>query len=276
MNSVRFFSRHSQIIFSAMQTKPSTILLSGIGIVILLMILSTFVFHFAPSSFNPFSNQAASVFNISADVRQFIHDIAQWHNLAKENQDLKSQLMQNLANQDNQKSLEDENAALRAAVGLSVKVHKKVIPAGIFQVSITPTGYTALINKGTRDGVTQGNTVTSSEGNLIGTIQRVSAGTSTVTLISDPSFQVTARILSSTVTGIARGALGDGMRLDLIVQSDVIQEGDTLISTGDDTTPAGLVVGVVRLVQANEAQLFKTVLVTPSAQLSNGHVLIIQ
>ena len=62
-----------------------------------------------------------------------------------------------------------------------------------------------------------------------------------------------------------------------IVQTDEIKEGDTIVSSGNDLFPAGLIVGMVRHVQANETQLFKGVSVTPAIdEITLGKVLVIK
>jgi len=97
-----------------------------------------------------------------------------------------------------------------------------------------------------------------------------------VMLITDPAFSVTARVLNGQTSGIIHGALADGMNFNLITQVDVISEEDIIITTGDDTTPAGLVIGVVRNIDNNDTQLFKKISVNPSVQPGQGSVVVIR
>ena len=150
------------------------------------------------------------------------------------------------------------------------------MPAGIFNISLAADGYQALINKGSTSGIMVDQTVISPAGELIGRVIVVFSTSSRIMLVTDPNFSVTARVLNGQTSGIARGALADGLNLELVTQADIISEGDTIVTTGDDLIPAGLIIGVVRQVGNNETQLFKKVNINPSLQLGQGSVVVIQ
>lgn len=252
-------------------------LLSVVIIVVLgFLSLNAYVLHRMRTVYAPFAIARARWYDAAGQAHELLDYIGHWQNLAKENQDLKDQLRQATVNEASVQALQSQNDFLQKSLGLKTSLDKNVIPAGLFNVSLTPTGYAALVNKGSRDGVSAGSPVISASGVLVGRIQAVFPSSAQVMLVSDPAFSVTVRVLNGSASGIARGALSNGLNLDLIVQTDQISEGDTLVSTGNDSTPAGLVVGTVSNVQTNTTQLFKKVSVTPAADLFSAAVIIIQ
>jgi rod shape-determining protein MreC len=241
-----------------------------------LVFFNTVLFHQARLNFSPLSQERAKWFDLATQAKEFFGYIKEWNSLAKENKDLKSQLAINLARVAKEESLKQENDSLRATLELSKKFDRPVIPGGIFNINLSSDGYTALINKGLKDGLKKGDVIITNNNELVGVIDSLFTSSARVILINDPSFKTTVRVLDGSVSGIAHGALKDGLTLELIIQTDDIKEGDILISTGNDTIPAGLIVGVVNNVQGNESQLFKNVKVKPSSDFSSGSILVIK
>ena len=174
-------------------------------------------------------------------------------------------------------NLENENDFLRRAARISQRIDYPVVYAGIFNANLSPTGYNVLLNKGARDGISEGDVVITTENVLIGKIQKVTQNFSRVLFVSDPEFKITAKVISSGTSGIARGALSNGMYLDFIVQADEIKEEDMLVSTGNDLFPSALIIGSVDYVESNETQMFKKVRIRPAIKDSQlGRVLVIK
>jgi len=174
-------------------------------------------------------------------------------------------------------NLENENDFLRRSTRISQKFDYPIIYAGVFNLNLGPTGYNVLLNKGAKDGISEGDVVVSDEGILVGKVQKVMQNFSRVLFVSDSEFKITVKVISSSTAGIARGALNDGMHLDFITQDDEIKEGDMLISTGNDEFPSALVVGLVDFVESNETQMFKKVRIHPAVkEVKLGKVLVIK
>ena len=245
-------------------------------VVALLIFFNVVILKRMRLAYAPAANQRAAWFNVAGQVREFAVYVGEWHDLASQNRELTDRLQQNLVDKAALESLKNENDLLRKSLGLSNTLNRRVVPAGIFDLSLLPDGYSALINKGSQDEVAMGEIILSSDGVLVGRVSAVFASFSKITLVTDPAFKVTVRVMGSQVSGIAHGALSDGMTLDLIVQADEIKEGDQLTSSGDDTVPAGLMVGTVSNVQTSDTQLFKKVKIRPAFEPVNGPVLVIE
>jgi rod shape-determining protein MreC len=251
--------------------------LSGLlaGVVILIM-LNVFWFHWFRPQTTIGSAWSAALFNDSSRLHGFISALTNWRNLASENEDLKAKLQDKTASMAVAGQLQRENEQLRLALGLAAKTKQTIIPASIYNISLAPDGYTALINKGANNQVIVGNIVIGEHNILVGTVQAVFPNSARVVLISDPSFKVTVLVMGGQTKGIAHGVLDKGMILDLVVQGDEIKDGDTLISSGDDMIPGGLIVGTVSHVESNNAKLFKQVNIIPAAHFITGNIFILK
>ena len=189
----------------------------------------------------------------------------------KRNQELVFSLQAKIDN------LENENDFLRRTARISQRFNYPIVYAGIFNINLTPNGYNVLLNKGVQDGISESDVVITAEGVLVGKIQKVMENFSRVLFISDPQFKITAKVINSGTTGIVRGALGEGLYLDFIVQEDEIKEEDMLISTGSDLFPPALVVGSVDYIETNATKMFKKVRIRPAIKVTQlSRVLVIK
>lgn len=252
-----------------------TLAVSAIALVVLI-ILNAFALHAVRRQYAVGSTSGASLFNVFGQIHEWAGYVEHWKELAVQNASLTETAKQYVSAQGQIQSLQIENDTLRKSAGLATRLKRKLVPGGIYDISMMPDGYHALINKGAQDGVSLGQAVISPDAVLIGKVSAVFPGSSQVVLVTDPSFSVTVRVLNGQTSGILRGALANGLVLTLVTQSDQITEGDTLITSGNDILPAGLVAGVVRHVDNNDTQLFKGVAVNPSMDLSSGTILVIE
>jgi rod shape-determining protein MreC len=246
------------------------------AVLVLLIGFNFFALHAVRRQYAVASRATASLFDLAGQAREWLGYIKEWQTLATENAMLKDNISKYVSAEATIQSLQSENDILKKDLGLSNKLKRHLLPAGLFGISLTPDGYQAFINKGSSSGVEVGQTVASSNGELVGRVAVVFPSTARVALLTDPSFSVTAQILNGQTSGIIRGALTDGLNFDLITQADTIAEGDIIITAGDDTTPAGLVVGTVRSIDSNDTKLFKKVSVNPALTPGQGSVVVIQ
>ena len=90
------------------------------------------------------------------------------------------------------------------------------------------------------------------------------------------NFKATITILAKNISGIAHGAMTEGLYLDFISQNDEIREDDTVITSGNDIFPPGLIIGKVVKIDPGSGGLFKQVKVHPlSEDLNISRVLVI-
>lgn len=129
---------------------------------------------------------------------------------------------------------------------------------------------TVTVNKGSRDGVREGNPVVNGAG-LVGRVILVTGGNARVLLITDEDSGVAARVLESGASGILETAVGDpdDLRLEPFEPSKRVRERQTVVTTGTTSPkypsrfPADLPIGRVTSVDPDEG----TVHVKPFANL---------
>lgn len=133
------------------------------------------------------------------------------------------------------------------------------------------------INRGTRDGLSAGLPVLSSEGVLLGKIIEAEDNLSRACLLVSPSCRlaVTVSGLNETL-GIAQGDLGLTVQIDLIPQNKSLNEGDIIVTSGlEQDMPAGLVVGKIDRVIKQQNELWQKAIVTPAADFDNLRVVMV-
>ena len=207
----------------------------------------------------------------------FFRGLVGFGNVVSENESLTKENMELLSRLADYEDINNENEFLRKALDISPRFNNKIVYANIYRFQLGPDGYDVLLNKGVKDGIADGDVIITEEGVLVGRVEKAYAGFARVLVVSDTDFSVTAKVLNSNTAGIARGALDQGLNFDLIVQSDLIKEGDVVVSSGMDMIPPALIVGTVGYVETKETDLFKKVKIKPAMdKVKIGRVLIIR
>lgn len=180
--------------------------------------------------------------------------------LLSENRRLRAQL-------EGVREIQLENRRLTNLLALREQLNRETLPARVVAEDATSLFQTVIIDRGTEDGLREGLPVVVPEG-VVGRIIRCSARQSRVLLITDASSAMAALIQRSRARAICRGR-GQSLTLDFALAREDIVTGDRIITSGNGGIfPKGLTIGTVSLVQANELDLFQTVVVTPAVNLS--------
>ncbi|MDD5738996.1 MAG: rod shape-determining protein MreC [Candidatus Pacebacteria bacterium] len=158
--------------------------------------------------------------------------------------------------------LATENEELRQAFGLGEKEKFSLMPCHIISKSAEKD--IILIDKGSDDGLALGMPAISADGTLIGSITQTSHNFSEVSLITakDFSFDVSVRIEADPpieAMALAKGEGGFGLFLNYAEKSTPIPE-KSLVFTSlmGGNFPKGLLVGEVKSIKVNPAELFQT------------------
>ena len=140
-------------------------------------------------------------------------------------------------------------------------------PAGPFTQQIE-------IAAGSHSGIRQNTPVVDGNG-LVGSVTNVGPSTSVVTLITDADSAVTAKDLTTGVTGLIRRGTGDSLILDRVPKDQVVQKGDRIVTQGTrdprypDIYPYGIPIGRVLSVGYSDNAIFVQVQVAPYAQFGS-------
>src|SRR5262249_23843406 len=121
----------------------------------------------------------------------------------------------------------------------------KLIPARVVAVTVTRYPISAVINRGTLDGVRTNQPIINQYG-LIGRVVTAESQTASIQLLSDPANRVAVRLSESRERGIVKYAPPNGFMMENFPTAGTIAEGDTVISSGlGGVYPGGLLVGRV-------------------------------
>ena len=166
-------------------------------------------------------------------------------------------------------ALESENARLRAMLDATSKVRDQVQVAEIMSVSSNPFRHILVINKGTRDGVFNGEAMLDADG-VIGQVIEAGLLSSSGVLISDPDHALPVEVNRNGLRTIAVGT-GDFDRLELpfLPNNADIEDGDLLVTSGlGGAFPPGYPVAIVDTVTRIPQGPFAEVTARPAARLN--------
>ena len=205
-------------------------------------------------------------------LKKISTEALKWRELANENEELRKQNKELTQKTTLAGALEEENKFLRRTVGITAKIPGRFVLGGIYNLNLTPSDYNVLLNRGSKNGVSEGDIVITAEGILVGQVKQVFGAFSKLLFITDPAFKISGKISRSTnsrqagseTKGLVKGRLNEELYFDLITRKDTVKEGDLVVSSGDDTFPPALIIGTVSFVAANETGVFQTVKIRPA------------
>jgi rod shape-determining protein MreC len=194
-----------------------------------------------------------------------------------ENARLKETLLQQSGQLQLLRYLQQENEKLRALLGSSAIIEDKRLIAEVLAVYSHPFSHQVVLNKGTKDGVTEHQAVIDDQG-IVGQIVSVGPTSSRALLISDNTHAIAVRAERTGVRAIVEG-LGqwDALRVMHLPHSTDIREGDRLLTSGlDGRFPEGYPVARVSKISQDVSQPFMVVYAEPYALLDRiRHVLLL-
>ncbi len=188
----------------------------------------------------------------------WFHEIGQIKDLSSRNARLEAEnatLRQQLS-QDSELRL--QNDTLRQQLGFNPTPTRKLIPAEV--ASYQPDNFRGYLTlgRGTNDGIKVGQAVVLG-GALVGRVSEATPISAKVWLLSDPNFRLNGLDQQSRATGTVNGALGTGLVMDKIAQTDAVKPGDTIITSGlGDEVPKGIIIGRVETVATSDNAVFQT------------------
>lgn len=184
--------------------------------------------------------------------------------LLKENKELRNQLKILAIDNAELSRLRNENTDLKAILKFKDLTNLDLVTAKVIAFdSLLPN--TFIINQGTRQGIKNGLPVVSTEGILVGRVSKNFDNTAAVTLITDPTVKITAKIARQPTTlGVLTGENLIGLRMFRIETEKDLMVGDLVVTAGlEEEVPSDLVIGIVRSVITKPGSLFKQAQVDP-------------
>jgi len=169
-----------------------------------------------------------------------------------------------------------ENRRLKELMNSSEIVDDRVIVAEIVGVDPDPYRHEIVINKGSKEGLYEGQAVLDADG-LMGQIIEVGPMTSRALLISDSTHGLPVHANRNGVRAIAVGSgILDKLKLTHVPDTADLKVGDLLVSSGlGGRFPKGYPVGVVSKVTHDPGEPFATVEAHPTANLDRSRYVLL-
>jgi rod shape-determining protein MreC len=167
------------------------------------------------------------------------------------------------------KEVERENQRLREMLAFaetrpSFELRGGQIIARVIGQNATNFLNVAMIDLGSRHGIRVGMPVVNEQG-LVGRIYTVTATTSKVLLITDPSSTVNTILQASRLTGIVNGVPGSDPVMGFIPQGTEVGVGEVVLTSGmGGSFPKGIPIGQVVDVRQRDVNVFQEAVVRPT------------
>lgn len=206
----------------------------------------------------------------SGGTAGFLDFLGSIGNLKTENENLVRENMELLAENVRLKDIDAQNQELRRELDLLPRRKFELEASFVIAQDPREPGSSILIDKGESSGLKEGMPLIVANGILVGKISQAYPSAAKAVLLTDPASAVNAEIQDSGAKGIAKGEYGLGLKMDMVSQTEVIKEGDIVMTSGlGGEMPRGLLVGKIDKVFQSEDKLFQQATIIPAADVSD-------
>jgi rod shape-determining protein MreC len=197
-----------------------------------------------------------------ARISGFFEFVVGMKQFKEENEELKLQVQNLLAENEALKDFKEENEILREALDIGLEKEFQLIIAQVVGKDIAQDFI--LINKGDRDNILEGSPVVTQQKVLIGRIDKVYKNFAKVLLISHSQSSFDGEIADSKILGMVKGRGNLRVSFDLIPKEEEIKEGDLITTSAlSGFFPSGLLVGKISRIEKADPEPFYQAQLTP-------------
>jgi rod shape-determining protein MreC len=196
--------------------------------------------------------------------------------LRSENEKLKAENEQLKVSQEQAKAIAAENERLTALLDVESTIHHAVVAGRVIAREYTDDRRVITIDRGTKDGIAEGEVVVAAGGALVGRVKQAGPTYSQIVLINDPSSTVIGELASGGQTGEVVGQLGGALVMSKVdsaarpqIGSQVVTAGIVLGSGIRSPFPKGLIIGEVVDVARDPNAVVQTVFLKPAVDLDS-------
>lgn len=218
----------------------------------------------ADQGLNPAGRFFHSIF---ADVSAEVSLLGSVRQLDNRNASLQGQVNDLKAQLAKTRELQRENDQLRTQLDTGTPNQYNLLPAHVLGADPDSLRTLLQIDRGSTSGLREGMAVIANSG-LVGVIDSVDSYSAKILAINDPVFKISALAQDSRATGIIRGQLGTGLKMEKISQTDNIRLGETVITAGSGLVPKGILIGEVQNVNRADNAIFQAASVKPIVMVS--------
>lgn len=166
----------------------------------------------------------------------------------------------------------DENSKLKSLIDFADNNSFGVIAASVIaKENIDKENRDLVINRGLRDGLSDGLAVVDENGVLIGKIVETKESISKICLSVNPECSFAASVQNQNKTqGIVAGNLGLTIKMTFIPQLEKIFPGDIVITSGlGEKIPRGLVIGKISELKSEANEVWQEAIIDPPVNFNN-------
>jgi rod shape-determining protein MreC len=215
-----------------------------------------------------------AVAGFASDVSSVFSSIGEINRLRIDNAALRDENARLQNDNTRLQQLKTENDQLTALLQLQSGFDHKTVAVRVIGRELLPTSRVVTIDKGTADGLADGDVVIVGGGAVAGRISDIGSDFARVTLISDPSSTVIAQLAQSGATGDMGGEAGGVLTMKNVDSSVTIKLDEEVFTAGLQLAggirspyPQGLVLGSVVDVQRDANDVVQTAFIQPAADL---------
>jgi rod shape-determining protein MreC len=159
----------------------------------------------------------------------------------------------------------EEVDELKSALAYRERFKDSLLAARVISSASDPIDASVLIDRGSDDGVSEGQAVVVGDGILIGKVTEVGTHTARIRLLTDSRSAVAVAVQTAEGTlGVLQGDRGLSLRIALIPQTEVLTPGDVVITSGlEPGIRRGLLVGTIEKIGRDNQDPFQTASVLP-------------
>ena len=207
---------------------------------------------------------------VGRETSGYVNFLQNIRNLRKENEKLIRENYILSAELADLKSADRENQILREQLKLAPKNSLNLEASFVIGQDPQRLGSWLLIDKGSQEGINVGMPVIVYEGILVGRVSEVFPHSAQVEMIFHTSSVINVSDNETETKGVISGEYGLGIIMDMISQKDVVNAGDTIVTSGlSQEIPKGLLIGKVQEVMNSPDRLYKQATVTPRVKYSD-------
>lgn len=189
-----------------------------------------------------------------ASVRSAAGEVTEWGStrraLLRENRQMKDESVRLKGEILRLRGAEEDKTRLLELFGKYPTPPVGTVPARLIAVESNATFRTALLDRGSSDGLEVGGVVVARDG-LLGRVIALGPGTSRVQLLSDKTAAVGIVLARGPRAAVAKGD-GNGVRVTYVPTIEPVEKNDVIVTSGTDGVyPGGLAVGRVGSLSRN-------------------------
>jgi rod shape-determining protein MreC len=245
-------------------------------LIIMAVIVSDLSFHLGIVSFigNIFSPVEIVLGDAASSVSSFFGNFGHIANLEKENNQLKKELDQATVDIANLSQEKVDNESLRKDLALKQSSNLDLVTGEI-------TSFDPSLNNGLNvkfadiKGINKGD-MAIADGFMIGKVDNINGNIVRITLLTDVTSAIPAKIQGKEIPGVADGQIGNGLRLDQVPQGEIVSDGDIVVTSGlGGNLPAGIPFAKVGSVQKVAGSIFQQIDLDPLVDVLGIHYVMI-